>query len=299
MNWPGNVSWSSWNNFRECERRHYYEKILKIPPSNTVETKYSKFGNCVHSAIENIDNFKDVTSAVKHYWTSYNLEKTNLDYNSAIKQVYYALSLNYKFKHKEELIQFNIDNLNFKLFIDGTLEDGSVLDWKTSTFTESKVEDYKEQLLWYTWGTWKHKGYIPPKAILVFTKAQKVFEWSFNEKQLNEFEQKIADVIKLENSKKKFHDFEPNYSKCHWCAFKLACKTDDLLNSEDMHVELVYDHDWCVIKTRMTPFFNEVVEDELSYVMDNAHFVKKAMLQKGVKYDAVVKLYDREKQSRS
>jgi len=297
LSWPGNVSWSAWNSFRDCERRHYYEKVLSIPPSNSVDDKYSKFGNCVHSAIEHYSDYKSSTKSVAHFWEVYKLEQTSMNMQSAIAQVEYAINLDYKFSHKEEVVKFNIDNLNFKLIIDGTLEDGSVLDWKTSTFNTKKVEEYKQQLLWYTWGAWKHKGKIPPKAILVFTKAQKIFEWAFTLEELEVFEKNIFIVIKNQNAKKTFDDFAPNYSSCFWCRYKTKCKTDDLLDTKDFTVEVLYDHDYIQIKTPMQSLFNDVVEEELSYELDDAYFVKKAMLSRGVKnFNTTKKLYNREKQ---
>jgi len=296
LSWPGNCSWSAFNSFKDCERRHFYEKVLKCPTSNDVETKYGRFGNCVHEAIEHLHEIGHYDTVVTKYWEKYKLYESDMSYESALKQVTYATELDYDFKHKEEVVLFSIEDLKFKLIIDGTLQDGSILDWKTSTFNAKKVEDYKQQLLWYTWGTWKKKGTIPPKAILVFTKAEKVFEWSFTEAELVEFEKMIVETITLHNTKKAFTDYNANFSACFFCGFKSKCMADQLQNRTDMFVDIKIDHDFVKIETPMPSDFNEIVSSQFSYEMDNAHFVKKAMAAKGVKnFDTQVRLYKNQK----
>ncbi len=58
------------------------------------------------------------------------------------------------------------------------------------------------------------------------------------------------------------------------------------------HVNISLDHDNLKIETKMPNEFNSYVSNLLSYEMDNSHFIKKAMLQKGVKnFDTKVRLY--------
>jgi superfamily II DNA or RNA helicase len=281
-----NVSFSLLNLYKSCERNFYYSIISKEKPTDKVEQKYSLFGNAVHEAIE-LD--KDV-------WDKYGINDDKLTYDIYKECVEFAKSLKYKYKKKEEVIVFNHKGYTFKGIIDATLDDGSIVDWKTSTYSEIKKEEYKTQLLYYNFLYYMKHGVVPPKSIIVFLKAKKVFEWSFTLDDIKKCEIQVLNALKSIENKKSFAEFKPNYSSCFFCAFKSKCEHDTIVLPNEKMFNVAYDHDWVYITTPMPNKFNSVVSDLLSYEMDNAHFIKRAMAQKGIKdYDTTVRLYNNQK----
>lgn len=292
LTWAGNLSFSSFNNFERCERKHFYGAVLKLKPTDSVEQKWGKFGNVVHKCIE-------TGKPVNPLWEKYKLYDTDMSIDSAKQQIAFARKLGYKFKHQELLILFQIGKLKFKMFIDGVMEDYSVVDWKTSTFTNKNLKDYREQVLWYSWGIWKKYGIIPPKAIIVYTKEQKalegksrVFEFNFTEKDLIDYEKHIFEVVAYQNTKKTTEDFKTNNKSCFFCQYKSKCYKDAITDEKFLNVNITYNHDIVKIDTPMPKEFNNLVECKLSYEMDNAHFVIKHLKSRGVtNFDGIIQLY--------
>ncbi|MBW6469597.1 MAG: DEAD/DEAH box helicase family protein [Methanosarcinaceae archaeon] len=284
LSWVGNLSFSSFNDFKSCERRFFYGKVLKHP-CGSVESKWGNFGNIVHKCIE-------TGESVDTLWAQYKMYDTDMSLDSARVQVDYARSLGYKFKSQEKLILFQQGKLKFKMLIDGILEDGSILDWKTSTFNTQGLKQYREQLLWYCWGVWKHCGYIPPKAMVVYTKAQKVIDFVFSETDLVEYEKHIFDTVAYQNTKTTTESYKTNLKSCFFCGYKNKCYVDNITDDKFLMVDMSYDHDLVRIETKMPDEFNDIVEEQLSYEIDNKYFVMKNLNTRGVKgFDGIIRMY--------
>ena len=278
--WAGNLSWSALNLFLECEKHFMYSKVLKYSTSNSVETKYGHFGNAVHEALEmGIENIEDT-------WVKYKLYETDMDIEVAKKCVENALKYDFNIEKTERCIEFPYNGVNVKMLIDFETKDGSIGDWKTSTFNIKKVEDYKKQLIWYAWGIWKTENRIVPTCYLVFVKYEdKMFEFKPSESDLIDFENTfIIPTLELYQTKKKFEDFKINLNACHFCGYKSKCMADRIKKQDDLIFDITLDHDFIQINHEITdPIYYKVIQKEYSYEMDNAHFIKKAMFTKGVK----------------
>ena len=293
LTFPGNLSWSAFNLFRDCERHFFYAKILKCPISDRVETKWGRFGNCVHDAIENADN---PNYSFDDFWIKYKMFDTDMSKEIALECVERALrSATYKnLKHKERKVEFPWRGMNVKLIIDAEENDGSIVDWKTSTFDRKKVNDYRQQTIWYAWGIWKKTGIVPPKVKVMFVKYDMpVFEWEVKIEELQKFELHIIEVLEQLQTKKEFDDYRLNNKSCFFCGFKKKCRADSIQKKENLVFNLEIDHDYVQIKTDMQDnFFDNTLSDFFSYEIDNSYFVKKAMAKRGVKnFDGVVRMY--------
>lgn len=295
LSFYGNLSWSAYNLFKNCERHFFYEKILKCPITDRPETKWGRFGNCVHEVLEHCKlDGSDVDELLDKYWESFRLYETDMSKDIAKSCVVTGLSYNLDIKHRERVLLFRWHGMQVKMIIDVEEKDGSIVDWKTSTFDSKKVQEYRKQLMWYAWGVWKETGKIPPKIKVAFVKYPKkdLFEWSFTEAELLELEKSIEENLIRLNNKVQFDDYKPNYSSCFFCTFKKQCNKDDLQKSDDLVFDIRVDHDNVKILNTITdPIFHTSLDEYFSYELDGAYFVKKAMMAKGVKNFSPIKRF--------
>ena len=289
------LSISKLNVFKECERHFFYQHVRKDHPTDQVPQKYGKFGNCVHQAIENINDYPNHREAVNHYWIDYELFKTDMLINNAYDAVEYALDLNYKFKHKEKRIEFEFKGYKFTAIIDGVLDDNSLLDWKTSTYDVKKIEAYKTQLLFYSWVYWKIEHIMPLSTHLIFCKRQKSGEFikpiifEVNEKILNDIEQMVISNIKSIESKKVLKDYTFNKTKCFFCGYKKKCHLDTIGKKKILNLTIGMNYLQIVPQD---PIIDKVLNSNFSYEVDNKFFFQKAVQKKyNYHHDGIIKLY--------
>lgn len=285
------LSYSSINTFKQCERLFYYKYIMKTEPTEVNDMKYADFGNCVHKMIENLDNFENIDEEINFYWNEYDLEG-KFDKNDIIKCLNYCKSLELPIIKKEEQIHLDYEGQSFIAIIDAILEDHTIVDWKTSTYTSKKLKEYEEQTKFYAWIYYKKYKIIPPKVMVVFCKSGKVFEKKITINDINEMENNIKKIILTINSKINFNDFRKT-NNCKWCNYKRKCWEDTFKNDKNICVKVILKNNRLIINTEkfLLEKINNVLDKQLSYEIDNAHYVIKAMKQKGINFDGIIHLY--------
>lgn len=296
------LSYSALNFHRMCERWFFYRYIQKANPTDSVEEKYGVFGTVCHSAIENISKFKTYQQSVNYYWLEKSEILSSMDINIAYEFVKYCLDLNYDIKENEQKLEWEFFGIPFVAYIDAILKDGTIVDWKTSTYNSKKVIEYEAQTLFYAWAYWKVTDKIAPKGIVVFGKAKKVFEQEFSKELLIKFEKELIKELKLILEKDEFNDYKSakevqektSPKECFFCAYKKLCHIDSYKKRPEQKINLSYDNWNCKIEMEggIDPVIDKVFEKEFSYTMDGAHYAIKAMRQKGnMTFDGKVRLY--------
>lgn len=294
------LSYSAFRIFRECPRQWFYKYLQKPEKTDQVETKWGDFGTVVHSAIENISKFQSPEEAVNHFWLKKDLQDRMIVHD-AYACVKYGLSLGFNIIKNEETLNFKFNGHDFISFIDATLDDGSIADWKTSTFDVKKVKEYKSQLLFYSWAYWRTQNKIPPRSILVFLKPDKKsgkykepYEWSFSKDQIIEFESELIHQMNLMFSLSNLKQFEAKAGKpCFFCPWKKRCWSDNTQEMTNHTIKLICGNKNLQVEMDdPDPLLYQVLEKEFMYEMDNSYFAIKAMRAKGnLQFDGKVRLF--------
>ena len=170
------LSYSSMNLFNQCERWFYYRYIINEKPTEQTDTKYADFGSCIHELLEKEEQLTD--EILNKYWNKFNLEGKGFNKEDVKNQFNYVKSLNLPIVKKEEVIHLNFEGQQLIGIIDAVLEDNTIVDYKTSSYTIKKQREYEEQVKFYAWLVYKKFNIIPPKVMIIFTKNSKVFEKS-------------------------------------------------------------------------------------------------------------------------
>jgi len=294
-------SFSNLNCFLNCERQWFYKYVSKPPFSDKVEEKYGAFGRVVHNSLEHINNFNSPKEAVNKYWIDEGETIDGMSVLAAYECVERSISHGFKIKHREEKIYFDFNGHKFIAIIDCVLEDNTIVDYKTSTWDVKKMEEYKRQVLFYSWVYYRVKNILPPKGIIDFNKKQKkgnyipLQEFSFSEQDILDFEAKIKAQMDLILSKGAFENFKVNRTPkaCFFCGWKKRCWADDTSKLKDYKIKITLGHKNLLLQSEQhDPVLENVLESEFMYELDNAYFAIKAMRAKGNKtFDGKIRLY--------
>jgi len=289
--------------FKNCERQFYYSKIEKPKETDIVEDKWSRYGQAVHESIENHKKFETIKTACLFYHNKWKLSNTEYSLDDVVGCVEYGFEvleeIGVPVKYHEQVINYIHNGLNFKGILDITLEDGSILDWKTSTFKTKSVNDYIKQGKFYCWLSYKTTGIVPPAFYLVFNKERKWFKYEFTLEDIAETEVEIDRTIEQIKSKQYFKDYKYNLRGCFFCPWKKKCAADSIQNLKEVVFYLRYQKNRCYIDNEfIDPMLQDVLEGVFSYEVDNAHFAIKAMRAKGnMEYDGINRLFSRKTNS--
>jgi superfamily II DNA or RNA helicase/CRISPR/Cas system-associated exonuclease Cas4 (RecB family) len=284
-----------------------YCKITK-QDMDPVDAKYGDAGNVVHHVLqyyyENLYEIKvadaliELQNVFNGLWEEQDLQNTDL-----IKEQYWISILNgvkkdIKLTHCELEIEFK-KPFPFVSYIDvANTETHMIGDWKTSTYKSSKLAEYKNQLLFYSYAYYRKFGIIP-NAWVLFNKTNKLFPFKFAEKELKDFENEMLayDIEIKERLKRQDFPRTPSRDACYWCPYKTICSTDlarkPVDNKEEFKITYGIKDDKLFIQGSIPEICHKKFEDHINYELKNAHFIKAAMAKKGIKYDAIKRLYKR------
>ena len=297
------ISWSLIKKFQSCNRHFFYQYIEKAKQTDKVEDKYSRFGNSVHEVMENFIKFDTVDKAINHYYIKQKLfgeyskeqVKNCIDYNFKVLD-----EIGKEVKCNEEVITLDYRGVKLKAIIDITFQDDSILDWKTSTFSTKSLKDYINQGKFYTWIKYLKTGKVPENFYLVFSKEGKYFQYSWSLDEIKEFEDWIFETINKIKNLKDFKDYEASPPRpCRFCPFKKKCASDSIRNPSEFKFFLRIENNKVFIDNEfIDPYLEEVLENQFSYKMDNAHFAIKSMRAKGnMEFDGIIRLYSKRNKS--
>jgi len=292
--------------YKTCKFR-FFCKVTDQKKDTDTDLSYGLAGNVVHSTLEYYyQNLRDIEqefalNELKTYfdnlWTDCNLT------NPVIKKdVYWLCVINgIKLKIKPTDLEYEFrdqrDGLNFIGYADiMSTADDWIGDWKTSTYKHAKVDMYKDQLKHYAWAYWREFGRIPTTWVY-FNKANKIFKFKFPEETLKNVEIEIRKVMKEAEERFKTLDFErrPSRNNCYFCPYKGVCSTNLLRDKESEKYEITFHlkKNKLQVEGSMEDIIHRRIEKNLNFEVKNAHFIKKAMLAKGIHYDGIKRLWRR------
>jgi len=301
-------SFSAFDLFDRCQRSFFYKYIERAKKSDEVEDKWGAFGKVCHSSLENREQFKSAKEAVNHYWVENNLGD-RMNVQDAYESVEYGEQIGemYPSLHNEFELIFPFIGNEIHIIVDRITINKQILDWKTSTFEQSKVEEYRRQILFYSWALYRAKNEFYNEGVLAFIKPQKgvkrqipPFVFSFTKEKLEEFEKDfVINKIKKIDNKKEFKNFIKSSDKksCFFCPYKLKCANDDMKERKEIRLNIIFSNKDIFIETKpLDMIFEKVLDDKFKYKMDGAYYAIKFMRSKGNKeFDGVIHLYKNHK----
>jgi len=279
------ISFSGWNLFKKCERSFYFHYIKNL--REYTENQYSLFGNCIHSLLENEYPNELTIDVINKYYSDFKLSQTKFTKDDIIKHYNNVLKLNLDIKEREFEFNTIIYNININGFIDCVLSDGTLIDYKTGSYSKSKFNDYKKQVYFYAIAIKNISGKLPKKAGILFTKTGKLISFDIMEDEAENLLNDLKnDINKILNSKSCL-DFNNDGGNCRFCQYKNRCfeleyNKDNMIQiklTELDGLKLLVESD-----KQTETLLNKVFGSRFSYENKNAFFANRALNMKNVKY---------------
>lgn len=276
--------------FENCKRNYFYKYVQKFK-EREVETKWMHFGSAMHKVLEDFYSSKnpDWQNNLIERWKDYKLEG-RMDFNLFKTCVINAIFLAPKCNKVEEKFFINIDDFSFVGFVDILNEDtGEILDWKSGSFSQDKVDSYKRQLITYCYLYYKRYEKMPSTASLFFNKVNKkiTFFVEKEKKRDNISYQEILDYegyVKIiardieERKKKELKEelWEQNTKACLFCGYKYLC-----FNSGDiMRFKITIQNGLCFLSGHVNEYLLEGIDRATRFDLKNKHFMQEMILRK-------------------
>ena len=275
---------------KNCERQYYYKYIAKLGEKN-VETKWADQGKAMHETLEEYYNQTDIdyqTNLITK-WEKYKLDD-RMDFNIYKMQVLNGVALNCVPVNVEKKIFFGVDKYYFVAYIDIDEVD-KTLDWKSGTYTKAKENEYKKQLICYSYCEYKKNNKFKGVASLFFNKANKEIKFKILEKhdgservithqEILDYEEYIIDNCReIENwriNRKFVSDYKKNTSKCFFCGYKHLC-----FNSPKSYdYTVVIQNNSCFLEGNITPLLLEGIDSETRYDLKDKYWIQKEVVRK-------------------
>jgi len=205
-----NLSYSSYNTFKESPLQFYFQKINDLKPTDWVPDVYGMLGNNLHDGMEERikDRNFDSENLFIERWFTQNIDSKKGVYNTKPKQKVYLdmVKLGVKYiddirKKYDEIIpelrfDFDFHGVHVKGFIDVVCKKNDeifLLDWKSDSTSE--YEKAKLQRLFYSWAYYKVYGIIPKECKWVYLRKFDIRNDSFKLEDLNKFEERLKKDI--------------------------------------------------------------------------------------------------------
>jgi len=263
--------------FSKCSLAWYFMYVKKIPV--LTDMSYANAGNIVHKILEiyyskKIIDINLLKEEFNKLWGKYKLNNiVNEKKESYWLMILNGIEVNKKFTSLELKI-FYPDVVGF---LDGvnTNED-EIVDWKTSTRSEENEEEYKKQMIFYSWLFYRKFDRLPKKCIVYYLKYN-----GTNGKLI--IKPNLEDIKKIENwhndIRENMDKIRNNVStplKSKICFF--FCPYPNLCNSNENILKFILNirGNYIFIDGPFTDLLHKGLTYNFSYELKNAHFIKKA-----------------------
>jgi len=292
--------------YKSCPFR-FYCKITKQKQDTDTDQSYGQAGNVVHHALEYyFQNLLEIPLdlALVELRNTFDEEWEYCKLINPVikKEVYWlcvinGIKLGVDPTDLEHEFRIHKDGINFIGYADVmNTKEHWIGDWKTSTYKKAKVEGYKEQLKFYAWAYWREYGHIP-MAWVYFNKVNKIFKFQFPLESIENVEKEILAVSESAQKRLTELDFDrrPSRTNCYFCPFKGVCSTDLLRESKAETYDVIFHlkKNKLLVEGSIPDIIHRRIEKVINYEVKNAHFIKQAMLAKGIHYDGIKRLYRR------
>lgn len=271
------ISYSQSSIFEKCPRQWYYQYLKKIPVES--DMSYANAGTVVHKCLELhhnkvFDRIGPLNTQFNILWNKYKLDKSFLDNK---KENYWNMVLNgidHKVKITEQEMKIMFDDVIG--YIDGVDEKNhTILDWKTSTRTKEKDEEYSKQLKFYSYLYNRKCNTIPKEATVYYLKyTGKKGKLTIipTEKDVNAMDDwHLTQRMNMERIRQ--HKLIPERVKeCNpWCPYKNICESDGV----ELSYSLILKNNYIYINGPISEILNRQLLKKFSYELKNAFFIKK------------------------
>jgi superfamily II DNA or RNA helicase/CRISPR/Cas system-associated exonuclease Cas4 (RecB family) len=162
-------------------------------------------------------------------------------------------------------------------YLDVVTKDGTIIDWKSGTYTKAKAKEYSQQLKCYSYLYWRRHNKFPKAAKLYFPKNDKWFETDFTEADIVGIEDWIIsrgdEITKMKMDETSI--WKKNTTKCFFCGYKGKCLYNFAATVKS-NFTINISGTTCTIDGDVSPLIDQVIEKELSYDMKDKYFIQEA-----------------------
>lgn len=269
-----------------CDRAYFYKYIMKLKEKE-VETKWVDFGKAMHSVLEELYSKKNIDwqQNILDKWKEFKLEG-RMDYNSFRTHVINGIMLNPNLTSVEKKIFLRIKNkYHFVGFLDIVdFDNDTILDWKSGTYSADKADDYKEQLVCYSYLYYRYTGRFPKKVSLFFNKTGKKVDYiigtDISQKEILDYEDfvlKVGDEIELKKALGLHEKHWPqNFNSCFFCGYKYMCNSKE----NEMNFRIIIKNNFCFLEGNTSSFLLEGIDRATKFDLPNKFRIQKAIQER-------------------
>lgn len=261
--------------FYKAPCQWYLTYIKKLPVIS--DMSYAQAGGVIHKSIEywytNNDKEK-VKEKFNKLWEKENLHKSIL---RGKKEQYWLMIIN------AIDLKLNLTSTELKIFypdvvayLDGVnTNDDILIDWKSSTRSEENEEEYKKQLLFYSYIYYRKFNRIPKKAVIYYLKysgSKGELVITPTEKDLIEMKDWHFGIRKQMEEIINKNEMPEKVDKCSFfCPYQNHCFD----NENIFKVTLNILGNYIFIDGNIDIILNNQLKKKFSYELKDSYFIKK------------------------
>ena len=270
-------SFSQCNMFSHYPRQWFYQYILKIP--SIQDFCYANAGSAVHHCLDKWYK-KEITDIVQlkemfnKEWLTYKLEVSKI---SQKQDEYWGMILNSR-EHNisatsTELKIYFEDALAYLDIVD-TNED-IISDHKTSTRSPENEEEYKHQVMFYSWMYFRKFNRLPKVCRIYYLKypgSKGLMEFSFTQEDIDYISKWYNDCLKGIEETIAINKIPGRCKTCNFfCPYTEICNKQN----EQFNVTLTIQGSYIHINSMLPEIVNKQLHKKFSYDLKNSYFIKK------------------------
>lgn len=235
-------SFSRLNSFYQCP---WQFKLQYIDCNKGEGNFFAEFGTKIHGILEDYAKGKleiyELADTYEKTYTDTVIHKAPPNKYVDLNQKYYDSGYeylmnfegfgNYEIVAAEKEINFKINNINVKGYIDLLLKDKEgnfiIADHKSSAVkskTSEKAKEYIKQMTLYAIGIYEEYGVYPKELHINAFRENKYYVVPFNINEVENVKQWVLDTVNLIMKEEKWLPKSDNYF-CNWlCNFRGSCE---------------------------------------------------------------------------
>ncbi len=290
-------SFSQHSTFEKCPRMWFFQKIKKIPVIQ--DFCYANGGKCVHNTLEQY--YKGTFS---------NLEEAKIHFKEQWKK--FKLDIHHKFKFKlDEYWLMVINGVNLAVSVTDTelkiyfpdcigyldtvdKKNLVIRDWKSSTRTKEKDNEYTKQGLIYAWLYLRKFGVIPKEVVfhyLRYNGTRGSLSFVPTEDEVKNIKHWYEIILNKMDRIKQTGETPLCVQVCDpWCSFTDICKGQEV-GKKVFNIECL--GSYIRLNGPINNIINVVLDKTFSYELKNSFWIKKNR----PKFDGIIRFWNQRKQT--
>jgi len=262
--------------FEKCSRSWYLSYIKKIPSISDMSYAYA--GSILHTLLEKFykGEITEIEKLKDEFESLWGKQKFN-DVVRNKKESYWLMFLNgIALKKTFTSLEMKIFFPDVVAYIDGVdTNNDEIVDWKSSTRSTENEEEYKKQLLFYSYLYYRKFERLPKRAVVYYLK------YSGSKGQL-EINPTMEDIKQIEDWHFKIREemgniildrkTPPRCSECFFfCPYPNLCNGGESVYKFTLNIR----GNFIYIDGPFTDLLNKGLVYNFSYELKNAYFIKK------------------------